>query len=275
MKSQALFFSILGVFLLAGCEGTQMYQYNPFGQKAADPSSVHNVQMRNDTGNMITPFPPASPVTVQGDGAFSPNTMDTGMANNSVIVNDPGFVTPPMGAVGVVGMAPPPTPFGGSALPNYGVGVSASDPSVTIFPVEGSPAGVGGMSPNYFDQSMNAGQGAAYGGDNQIFFRNGSSRLGGGDMNKLSNVAEQAKFAPVNRITVAGYASKPSQAGVHTVEGHILNLKESMNRSFAVSKTLMRKGVPAEKIKTVSWGATKASGNNAQDRRVDVIMGEQ
>ena len=271
MKSQTLFFSILGVFLLAGCEGTQMYKYNPFGQKAADASSVHNVQMRSDTGNTITPFPPSSPVTVQGGAPFTPQTTEMGLSNSSVIVNDPGFATPTMGAMGM----PPPTPFGGATLPNYGVGVRAADPSVTIFPVEGSPAGMSGMSPNYFDPNANIGSGAAYGGDNQIFFRNGSSRLGSGDMRKLSNVAEQAKFAPVNRVTVAGYASKPTQAGSHTVEGHILNLKESMNRSFAVSKTLMRKGVPAEKIKTVSWGSTKATGNNSQDRRVDVVMGEQ
>jgi len=282
LKSQALFFSVLGVFLLMGCEGTQMYQYNPFGQKAADPSSVNNVHMRSDTGQVMTPLPssPVAPAMVQGDDAFMPS-----MADNSVMIpnstyNQPAFNAPmaqvPMGQA-PMGMAPPPVPYGGATLPTYGYGTTSSDSSVTIFPVEGAPAGMSGMSPNYFDPNASMGAGASYGGgnDNQIFFKSGSSRLGRGDLNKLSNVAEQAKFAPVNRITVAGYASKPSQAGSHTVEGHILNLKESMNRSFAVSKTLMKKGVPAEKIKTVSWGSTKASGNNTQDRRVDVVMGEQ
>lgn len=265
MKSQALFFSILSVFLLAGCEGTQMYKYNPFGQGPADASSVSNVQMRADTGG-LTPLPgsPTAPALRQNNEPFMPT-----MADNSVMVPNPNFGVP-------AGMAPPPpVPYSGATMPNYNYSVIAADPSVTIFPVDGSPAGVSGVSPNYVQPVMGQEQQSYHGGGNQIFFSNGSSRLGGGDMNKLSNVAEQAKFAPVNRVTVAGYASKPTQAGSHTVEGHILNLKESMNRSFAVSKTLMKKGVPAEKIKTVSWGSTKATGNETQDRRVDVIMGEQ
>ena len=111
--------------------------------------------------------------------------------------------------------------------------------------------------------------------DEQIFFKFGSSRLGSGDENKISRFAEKAKFAPVNRVTVEGYASRPTQAGTGTVEAHVLNLKQSMNRSFAVSKSLMRKGLPNEKIKTVSHGSANATGDEQQDRRVDMFMGDR
>ena len=167
-------------------------------------------------------------------------------------------------------------------MPYYSQGVpAAADPSVTIFPLDGPPPAPYGNPTNagyddgYGMPSVEQGYRGYNGAGGQIFFKNGSSRLGGGDLRQISSVAEQAKFAPVNRVTVAGYASRPTQAGSNTVEGHILNLKESMNRSFAVSKALMKKGVPAEKLKVVSWGSTKPTGNEAQDRRVDIIMGEQ
>lgn len=175
----------------------------------------------------------------------------------------------------------PPVPMTQTGF-GYGAGVPTGDPSVTIFPLDGESP-VYGFNPNApmvnyqndFVAQNNMAPVMGGGVEGQIFFKHGSSRLGIGDINKLSNVAEQAKFAPVNRITVEGYASQPTQAGSQSVEGHILNLKESMNRSFAVSKKLMQKGVPAEKIKTVSWGSTKASGNESQDRRVDIVMGER
>ncbi|MEM8833411.1 MAG: OmpA family protein [Pseudomonadota bacterium] len=111
--------------------------------------------------------------------------------------------------------------------------------------------------------------------DEQIFFKFGSSRLGSIDQRKIAAFADQAKFAPINRVTVEGYASRPTQAGENSVKAHVLNLKESMNRSFAVSKSLMQKGLPAEKIKTVSYGSTRATGDGAFDRRVDMIMGDR
>lgn len=161
-------------------------------------------------------------------------------------------------------------------------GVLASDPSVTIYSLDDQmPMGAAPSyaMPTYNNAGlyppMNSYGTMNQGTENQIYFKHGSSRLGSGDLRKLSDAAEQAKFAPVNRITVSGHASQPTQAGTQTVEAHILNLKESMNRSFAVSKTLMQKGVPAEKIKTVSWGATQPTGDESQDRRVDIVMGEQ
>ncbi len=148
--------------------------------------------------------------------------------------------------------------------------VASGDSSVTIFSLDGKP--LPSRSDSNFSNSYIS---AIPGSDMQIFFKHGSSRLGSGDKRKLSGFAEKAKFAPVNRITVSGYASLPTQAGNNSVEAHVINLKQSMNRAFAVSRHLMYDGVPAEKIKTVSWGATKLTGNDQQDRRVDVLMGEQ
>ncbi len=180
-------------------------------------------------------------------------------------------------------------------LPNYDYQITnASNGDVTVYSLDGaepaitpriepnmSPAPVIAMpigntyqplANNQFNQQTIMRGGRV---DEQIFFKFGSSRLGSVDQQKISAFADTAKFAPINRVTVEGYASKPTQAGIGTVESHILNLKESMNRSFAVSKSLMRNGLPAEKIKTVSYGSTMATGNDQQDRRVDMIMGER
>lgn len=164
------------------------------------------------------------------------------------------------------------------SMPNYSGGINTSDSSVTIYPLnqemkdifQGNlpqyntqnyiPQGFAPLAP---DMSMGSNANA------QIYFRHGSSRLGGGDLRKLSSMAQNTS----GPITVEGYASKPTQAGRQSVQASILNLKESMNRSFAVSKTLMKKGVPAENIKTVSYGSARASGNATQDRRVDIVTG--
>jgi outer membrane protein OmpA-like peptidoglycan-associated protein len=106
-----------------------------------------------------------------------------------------------------------------------------------------------------------------------IYFPYGSARLDRNDHGVLRNVAETAKFAPVDRVSVEGHASSPTQVN-DPVKSKILNLKESMKRAAAVSEELIQKGVPAEKIKTVGWGDTKASsGGEAEQRRVDVYTG--
>lgn len=277
MNISVLFLSILGVVVLAGCENTQMAQYNPFGQKAVDSQSVENVQMRADTGE-LTPFPPPSTPSLQQVGNEVANVFNPSLSNENVMLSDTILV-------GNSPTSPPPVSYNGATMPSFANGMpAATDSSVTIFSLDGDSPTIGYSQvdgqvaegfDNYSDGVTNQNFVNYDSSGNQIFFKYGSSRLGGGDRRKLSSVAEQAKFAPVNRITVAGYASKPTQAGSNSVEGHILNLKESMNRSFVVSRELMKKGVPAEKIKAVSWGATKPTGNNSQDRRVDIIMGEQ
>lgn len=168
--------------------------------------------------------------------------------------------------------------------------VSSSDSSVEIYPVGGSYAGAmdqtwpnslypaNTLTPIGGGSASSAGRASPHVGSgyvpSQIFFKHGSARIGGGDKQVLRQVADQAKFAPVDRIRVEGHAS--TRTGVSDpVESKIVNLKESMNRAFNVSSTLMREGVPAEKIQTTVWGDTRNSGDEAHNRRVDIITGGQ
>jgi len=168
---------------------------------------------------------------------------------------------------------------------------SAVESSVEIYPVDGSfagqttqtwpnslypanPVSLGGGTMS----ATSTGRSSAHVGSgytpSQIFFKHGSSRLGGGDKQVLRQVADQAKFAPVDRVRIEGHAS--ARTGVaDPVESKIVNLKESMNRAFNVSSQLMRDGVPAEKIQTTVWGDTQNSGEEAYNRRVDIITGGQ
>ncbi len=161
----------------------------------------------------------------------------------------------------------------------YGEAFRTSDSSVTVYGLSDAPPN---MATQPYGNNMNSAQAynqnyaQAYGNAaGQIFFKHGSSRLGTGDMKKISSLAGQAKFAPVNHVTVEGFASKPTQAGTDTTQAHIINLRQSLKRAEKVSNALMHKGVPGEKLKTVSWGSAKATGNERHDRRVDVVMGER
>lgn len=180
-----------------------------------------------------------------------------------------------------------------SAAPSGGM-VTSMDSSVTVFPVDGGnsyPGQMGASWPNSVlpvnmsaGYSGNLGDGASDGtasprvgsgySPSQIFFDHGSSRLGSGDKRVLKEVAEQAKFAPVDRVKVEGFASTRTAVS-DPVESKIVNLKQSMNRAFKVSSELIRDGVPSEKIQTTVWGDSKTSPakSEAEERRVDITTG--
>lgn len=164
---------------------------------------------------------------------------------------------------------------------------AANDSRVTVYPLDGEPSFYGGMPQNWGGEATysSAGvppvmpEGSAHGQNANaaatIYFQHGSSRIGAGDDAKLNQAAEVAKFAPVDRIRVEGYASQPTGIS-DPVESRLINLRQSIKRAEAVSSTLIRKGVPAEKIKTTAWGDTRPSGaGEAQDRRVDVLTSGQ
>lgn len=295
MKSHIFLSALIAAFMLSGCETMEgsmrdMTSWGDSMSKTAsstgDLNQSASVRMREDNGAM-TPMPSmATPPMPQeqmpmaqtqmpaGYAEYNPQAPAMGtMVNNNVALFD---ANAPLNYQRGNYAPPPPQPMG--SLPSYSGGmVSGIDSSVTIYSVDGAPMmnSGGQMAQPAMDYGYSPDTSNAWQAQNQIFFNHGSSRLGSHDMRKLDNLADQAKFAPVGRVTVAGHASQKTQAGRDTVQSHILNLKQSMNRSFAVSKSLMQKGVPAEKIKTVSWGSTKPSGSPQQDRRVDVIMGEQ
>lgn len=118
---------------------------------------------------------------------------------------------------------------------------------------------------------------AGSGGPARVYFRHGSASLDRDDRKVLKQVSEEAKFAPVSRVSVEGHASRRAGTG-DPVKDQIVNLKESMNRAFEVSKTMMLNGVPGEKIKTTAWGDTKPpimvqGSEEAESRRVEVYTG--
>lgn len=183
---------------------------------------------------------------------------------------------------GGVQMYDPNNPASANAYPsltNAGGIPAPQDSRVTVFPIEGEYYGdntlvgtgsVGGSYGGGFTSSA-----APYiPGNTQIFFAHGSARLSGNDEQKLEQVAEQAKFSPVDRISVEGHASTRANTG-DPVSDRAANLKESMNRTYAVTRSLMRKGVPAEKIRATSWGDTRNPPEMPEDqaRRVDIYTG--
>lgn len=169
------------------------------------------------------------------------------------------------------------SPDGGMTYP--------SDPSVTVFPLDDfggmypspSNGGVIPLTPAPFgrdvpDPAIGGGKANSMSGKDmsRVYFEYGSDRIGSGDDSVLTQAAEAAKFAPVDRIRVEGHASVDSQVK-DPIRARILNLEESMNRAYKVSRRLIEKGVPAEKIKTVAWGDTIPVGGAEQQRRVDII----
>jgi len=209
------------------------------------------------------------------------------------------------GSVEIYDLDNPNASMGGVApvTPDYAGIPMATDPRVTVYPIDGYAAYPGEMRPDMPMQLAgqkewpnsvlpigNAGMmpapdsfgneermgieggkltSRAGSGVSNIYFPFGSANVDGADSSVLNDVAETAKFAPVARVSVEGHASPPTQSN-DPVRAKILNLKESMNRASAVSQKLIEKGVPAEKIKTVGWGDTNSSGNEASRRRVDI-----
>ncbi len=162
-----------------------------------------------------------------------------------------------------------------------------SDPSVTVFPLDDfggaygggmiSPAvpynaGPSSMTPAPFEGSDARGKlNSSAGKDvSRIYFDYGSDKIDAADKTVLAEAANAAKFAPIDRVRVEGHASVDA-GNADPVSARMLNLKESMNRAYAVSRSLIQQGVPAEKIKTVAWGDTIPAGGNAAQRRVDIV----
>lgn len=185
--------------------------------------------------------------------------------------------------------APPP---GVPSLPTSNQGMRAvTEPSVTVYPLsdngpypgqftQAAPAWPNALLPSPSMESMPLGQfgGAPVDGPvSKVYFKHGSSNLGSNDLKVIADASDKARFAPVNRISVEGHASKRANTGDYSRDS-IVNLKESMNRAFEVSKTMILNGVPSEKIKTTAYGDTKPPSvvmrdEEAESRRVEIYTG--
>lgn len=167
---------------------------------------------------------------------------------------------------------------------------AVNEPNVTVYPLDDTGAYPGQYPPVHswpivpvplsLSSESFDGEGDADPSAPTVYFSHGSSSLSAKDAQVIAKASEKAKFAPVSRVRVEGHASARAESG-DPVKDSILNLKESMNRAFEVSKAMMLNGVPAEKIKTTAWGDTKpflndAAGDaEAKARRVDIITGAE
>jgi len=107
-----------------------------------------------------------------------------------------------------------------------------------------------------------------------IFFAHGSDSLDAADREVIDALATHQALGASPTILIEGYASSQSDSD-DPIRARFLNLKESMNSAFAVSRALIEKGVPADKITTIGRGDTKTAGQGeAADRRVDVIAAQ-
>lgn len=269
MKALTLIFVCLSLISLSACEtlrhhdiGPTMRDVNWAFWKTKNEPPVH-VATQQDRGVALTP-------TVPGfNNLHIPGTASV------EVMGVPGMPLPTASAP-----TPPPT----SILPFQTQGIVTNDSSVTIFPLEGG----GGFVPSTpIGQNMNTSPNnynnqyvqpmVPYHGNvgAQIFFNHGSSRLGSVDKQRLDNVSQQAEYSPMGYVTVNGHASRPTAVGTGSVTADIINLKQSVDRAFAVSRDLLLNGVPARRIKTVGWGSAQSVGMNKQDQRVDVVIGDQ
>jgi len=173
--------------------------------------------------------------------------------------------------------------------------MSSTDPSVTVFPFSddmftpgvrhnpraGTPRGpAGGLTPE-----LPMGGGAYRGADdvamftgnpNTIYFEHGSSALNATARQVIASAARNYGGS----VHVAAHASQRAQTS-DPVERGILNIQMSMKRAMAVTKQLIRDGVPPEAIKTTAYGDAQPAvpetdhKAEAKNRRVQILTGAQ
>jgi outer membrane protein OmpA-like peptidoglycan-associated protein len=276
-------FAVLAVLSLAGCETVEGWTGG--SKKAPQEAPPPTISGRLDSAPGVQAIP-----NFPAPNDRDLKVMTTKLSGGSVEIYDLDQPAPDMQSASV-----PPVYTDPSGIP------LSTDPRVTVYPVDGTygtfqqepswpnavlpvagNAGRGGgeeARPQFSgERSANVEDGKlpskADPGVSKIYFPYGSANLDGGDRTVLRDVAETAKFAPVDRVSVEGYASQAVQTD-DPVKAKILNLKESLKRATVVSEKLIEEGVPAEKIKTVGWGDTKPTGSGeAAERRVDIVTGQ-
>lgn len=109
-----------------------------------------------------------------------------------------------------------------------------------------------------------------------VYFAHGQTNLGRDNKEIVSNYAKGFRQnMPYGMIHVEGHASKRAEAST-PVERELVNLKTSMDRALAVTRQLMRSGVPAASIYTTAYGDTRPStgvsgmDSESASRRVEV-----
>ncbi len=177
----------------------------------------------------------------------------------------------------------------------YSGAIVTNDPSVQVFPLDDEMAramGLGHVSSgmpavnvgSVEQVDLGAGMGPApvplpaatvNDGVIRVYFDHDSSKVNESAVGAIAAAVEKQQAGPDTVLKVEGHASTDTKTD-DPVKRRIINLKVSMDRAFAVAKSLMEKGVPAEKIKAVGRGDTQPSAPvegmdaAAASRRVEI-----
>lgn len=149
-----------------------------------------------------------------------------------------------------------------------------SNPSVEVFPLDGglvpAPVALQPVSSSPAAAPVTpvdvAPSSPSTSGVTRIFFSHDSSSLNAQDEALLRNVSTTVGGRP---IKVVGHASSESSVA-DPIRRKMVNLRKSLDRAYAVSKSLIGKGVPAEQIETIGVGENVPAANSASARRVEI-----
>ncbi|MDE1151032.1 MAG: OmpA family protein [Micavibrio sp.] len=151
--------------------------------------------------------------------------------------------------------------------------VTNADNTVTVFPVDGAPAG-DNMTPTY-----NAAAPADYGQlSQQLFFQHGSAKITAGDKARLNTFGQSIKDQPSASLTVVGHASTRVNTTDDEARRKEINFEIAQKRAAAVTGVLKNSGVEPGMVTAVSEGdevPNQDPGSRDQesaDRRVEVYM---
>ncbi len=163
--------------------------------------------------------------------------------------------------------------------------VFAANPSVEIFPFEDfAPTPIAApmqaSPPPPVEQVMRHEEDyvavEGHGGNKVIvYFGHDSTALSQAALSKVQSVASQFNQASGGGITVEGHSSVKANYD-DAAQRKIVNLKISMDRAFAVARSLIQSGVPADFVRVMAWGDVRppmqTDGKTAEDaaRRVEI-----
>ncbi|MEZ6212087.1 MAG: OmpA family protein [Phycisphaerales bacterium] len=112
-----------------------------------------------------------------------------------------------------------------------------------------------------------------------LTFDSGSDVVKSGATEALQKVAQVLTTSGASyELRIEGHTDAQRMSNQSTINRHGDNRGLSLNRAKAVSESLQRSGVPAERILVAGWGqyrprvANTASGNTPENRRVEIFL---
>lgn len=112
-----------------------------------------------------------------------------------------------------------------------------------------------------------------------LTFDSGSDSVKTGAVEALQKVAQVLTTSGASyELRIEGHTDAQRMSNPNTIRRHGDNRGLSLNRAKAVSESLQRAGVPAERILVAGWGqyrprvANTASGNTPANRRVEIFL---